>query len=131
MPELLRPVLPDSSIYIQLLRAGRDPKKELTEAFGLSRLLVCQVVRCEVLRGMVRPDSRTRLSLYFDLLLPVTINRQVWWATEDLAWRLDRAGKVLPLADLIIAACALRVGAAVLTNDKHFALIPQLQLASW
>ena len=127
----MRPVLPDSSVYIQLLRTGRDPKKELAEAFGLRRLMVCSVVRCEVLRGMVRPEPKTRLSLFFDLLLPVVINRRVWRATEDLAWQLDREGKVLPLPDLIIAACALRVGAAVLTNDQHFALIPQLHLASW
>ena len=93
--------------------------------------MVCSVVRCEVLRGMVRPEPKTRLSLFFDLLLPVVINRRVWRATEDLAWQLDREGKVLPLPDLIIAACALRVGAAVLTNDQHFALIPQLHLASW
>lgn len=127
----MSPVLPDSSVYIQLLRAGRDPKKELVEAFGLRQLVVCSVVRCEVLRGIVRPESKTRLGLFFDLLLPVAINRRVWRATEDLAWQLDRAGKVLPLPDLLIAVCALRAGAAVLTNDKHFALIPQLQLASW
>ena len=92
----MRPVLPDSSVYIHLLRTGRDPKKELAEAFGLRRLMVCSVVRCEVLRGMVRPEPKTRSSLFFDVLLPVVIHRRVWRATQDLAWPPSRGGQVQP-----------------------------------
>lgn len=124
-------VLVDSSIYIDLLRTRRDPSRELLEAFGDTNLAGCGIVRCEVMRGVIRPVVREQLSSYFDLIVQVQTRDSVWRATEELAWKLDRAGKVLPLADLIIAVCALHAGAALLTNDKHFALIPQLQLASW
>ncbi len=124
-------VLVDSSIYIGLLREGRNPVLELEGAFGGTNLVGCNVVRCEVLRGIVRPELKTRLSKFFDVLIHVPTDHRVWRATEDLAWRLDRAGKCLPLPDLIIAVCALRVDAAVLTNDAHFAMVPQLKLASW
>ncbi len=80
---------------------------------------------------MVRPQEKADLAAFFDLLVHVPMDHHAWRDTEEMAWQLDRAGKVLPLPDLIIAVCALRAGAAVLTNDKHFALIPQLQLASW
>ncbi len=124
-------VLVDSSIYIGLLRTGRNPAHVLAAAFPSAELLGCSVVRCEVLRGVVRPDSKAQLTSFFDLMAEVETNEIIWRATEDLAWQLDRAGRVIPLPDLLIAVCALRAGAAVLTNDKHFALIPQLQLASW
>lgn len=124
-------VLVDSSIYIGLLRAGRSPVLELEETFKSTDLVGCSVVRCEVLRGVIALPARAQLASFFDLLVHVATDHRVWRATEDLAWQLDRAGKVVPLTDLIIAVCALRAGAALLTNDKHFALIPQLQLASW
>ncbi len=41
---------------------------------------------------------------------------------------LDRRGAVLPLTDLIIAACALWAGAAVITSDEHFRRVPGLEV---
>jgi len=124
-------VLVDSSVYIHLLRRGQDPVEELSGRFEATEIVGCDLVRCEVLRGVIRPKARAYLASFFDLLIHVTMDHRAWEETEELAWRLDRAGKVLPLTDLIIATCALRSGAAVLTRDHHFSLVPQLQLASW
>lgn len=124
-------LLVDSSVYIQLLRAGRDPVSELAGAFDVTEIVGCSVVRCEVLRGMVRPKAKAHLASFFDLLVYIATDHRVWQATEALAWELDRAGKVLPLTDLVIAVCARQAGAAILTNDRHFEMIPGLRLASW
>ncbi len=59
------------------------------------------------------------------------MDHRVWQETERLAYQLDRAGSVLPLTDIIIATCALHARATLLTNDAHFAMVPQLQVASW
>lgn len=48
----------------------------------------------------------------------------VWQTTSELAWQLDRQGKVLPIQDIHIAACALAINAVVLTYDAHFHEIP-------
>ena len=124
-------VLVDSSIYIHLLRTGADAVAELTDRFEATELVGCDLVRCEVLRGIIRPKAKAYLTDFFDLLVHVTMDHLAWRETEELAWRLDRAGNVLPLTDLIIAACALRAGAAVLTRDRHFEMIPKLRLAVW
>ncbi len=124
-------VLVDSSIYIQLLRAGKDPVRELAGSFEITEIVICSVVRCEVLRGMIRPKAKSHLASFFDLLVHVATDHRVWHATEELAWQLDREGKVLPLSDLIIAVCAQAAGATVLTKDSHFQMVPRLQLASW
>ena len=124
-------VLVDSSVYIYLLRTGTDPVAALAERFDVTQLVGCDIVRCEVLRGIIRPKARADLAIFFDLLIHVTMDHRAWQATEDLAWRLDRAGQVLPLTDVIIAVCALRAGASVLTRDPHFERVPQLPLAEW
>ncbi len=124
-------VLVDTSVYIRLLRARLDPVAELVQRFDSTEIVGCDLVRCEVLRGMIRTEERADLAAFFDVLVHAPMDRRAWRATEELAWKLDRAGNVLPLPDLIIAVCALHAGAALLTNDKHFSLIPQLRLASW
>ncbi len=124
-------VLVDSSIYLHLLRAGADPVAELAERFEATDIVGCDLVRCEVLRGIVRPKAKAYLTEFLDLLVHVTMDHRAWRDTEALAWELDRAGKVLPLTDVIIAVCALRADAAVLTLDRHFESIPKLRLAAW
>lgn len=124
-------VLVDSSIYIDLLRAGFDPIAALAERFDADELATCDIVRCEVLRGMVHPKARAELAAFFDLLVHVDLDHRAWRQTEDLAWKLDRAGKTLPLTDLIIAVCAFRADAEVLARDRHFSMISQLRLAKW
>lgn len=124
-------VLVDSSVYIELLRAGKDPVSELARSFDVTEIAGCSVVRCEVLRGMIRPKAKAHLASFFALLVHVATDHHIWQATEDLAWQLDRQGKVLPLTDIVIAACALRVNATVLTNDGHFEMVPRLQVQSW
>jgi predicted nucleic acid-binding protein len=124
-------VLVDSSIYIHLLRGGFDPAAALADRFNPAELVTCDIVRCEVLRGIVRPGSRQDFANFFDLLVHVTMDGRAWRDTEELAWRLDRAGRTLPLTDLIIAVCAFRAEAEVLTRDRHFQLVPELRLAQW
>ena len=124
-------VLVDSSVYIQLLRADKDPVRALAQAFEVTEIVGCDVVRCEVLRGVIRPKAKAHLAAFFDLLIHIPTDHRVWSATEALAWQMDRKGDVVPLTDLLIAVCAMRAGAAVLTNDRHFARVPRLQLASW
>ncbi|OYV06897.1 MAG: hypothetical protein CFE26_03850 [Verrucomicrobiales bacterium VVV1] len=56
----------------------------------------------------------------------VPTNASLWDEVWQLAWKLDRQGKVLPLQDIVIACCANRAGAAVMTTDRHFDLIDGL-----
>ena len=124
-------VLVDSSIYVHLLRAGSDPVAQLAERFEVTELVACDVVRCELLRGIIRPKERADLTMFFDLLVHLTMDHRAWQETEDLAWRLDRTGNILPLTDLMIAVCAFRAGAELLTRDPHFKMIPRLRLVEW
>ncbi|PZR79204.1 MAG: hypothetical protein DLM52_01450, partial [Chthoniobacterales bacterium] len=118
-------------VYMHLLRGGFDPAAALAGRFVAAELVSCDIVRCEVLRGIVRPKARQQLAAFFDLLVHVRMDQEAWQRTEELAWRLDRAGATLPLTDLIIAVCAFRADAEILTRDRHFQMVPSLRLAEW
>lgn len=121
-------VLIDSNVYIDLLRQRRDPVRELGARFDLTDIACCGIVRAEVLRGVQGPKLRDALSRFFSITQMIGTTERLWEQTWQLAWQLDRQGRVLPLTDIIIAACALSTGAAVMTRDAHFSQIPDLRV---
>ncbi len=122
-------VLPDSNIYISALRAGVDPFAQFTEeGFAEREFVTCGMVVLEVTRGIRDPNMLRRIRERFAVMLYQPTNNQTWERAAQLGWSLDRRGVVLPAHDLIIAACALQVDAALLTADAHFQAIPGLRV---
>lgn len=121
-------VLADSSIFITLLKTRRDPVTELTSRIELTDLATCGMVRFEVVRGIALPKARARLESFFDVMQNVITDNKLWEDACELGWQVTRKGNNMPAQDIIIAACALRVDAAVLTHDGHFDHIPGLRV---
>ena len=122
------PVLADSSFYIRLLRQGQDPLPALTLAAETRDLVICGVVRCEVGRALRPARVRQQFCAFWDVMINVPTDNRLWGEVEQTLWDLDRQGTVLPLTDVVIACCAQRVGAVVLTHDHHFQQIPGLRV---
>jgi len=121
-------LLVDSTVYIDLLRARKDPAEVLWPWVARDELVACGVVRCEVLRGIVARKVLDRMKSLFEVLPTLRTDETTWDRTAELAWSLDRRGIVLPVTDLVIAACAMRAGAAVVSTDEHFGRVPNLQV---
>lgn len=121
-------ILVDSNVYIDLMKHGRDPVSTLGDWVGSSELVTCGMVRLEVLRGLKQPKARQRISSFMDIMINVRTDAAFWPDATDLAWQLDRQGKVIPGTDIIIAACALQTSAAVMTSDAHFRAIDGLSV---
>ncbi len=123
-------ILPDSNVYIGALRVGEDPFLSFANCIDERELefATCGMVMVEVCRGLRDPGLLKRFRDRFAVMIFLPTTSQVWERASHLAWSLDRQGKVLPAPDLIIAACALHAGAAVLTADAHFQSIPGLQV---
>jgi predicted nucleic acid-binding protein len=121
-------ILVDSNVFIDLMRHGQDPIKTLLNAYESTDLVTCGVVRAEVLRGIKSIKARDRLDGFFSVMRFADLSSSAWDETWNLAWKLDRKGRVLPLTDIAIAVCALRSGAWVLTSDAHFDQIPSLEV---
>lgn len=124
------PVLADSSYYIQLLREARDPLRSLALAAATRDVAICGVIRCEVGRGIRYKKVLQRFHNAWDVMINVPTDNRIWEDAEAMLWQLDRSGVILPLPDLVIAACAKRIGAVVLTYDKHFQHIPGVRAVS-
>lgn len=121
-------ILIDSCIYIEHLRAGRDPAQVFAPYAQRHDLATCGVIRCEVIRGMRTPKARRALADYMDCLLYIPTLNNVWEAAEEVLWQTDRAGFKIPVTDALIAVCAMKTGGAVLTKDHHFKAIPGLRV---
>lgn len=122
------PVLADSSFYIRMMRMGRDPLEALAKYARTQDLAVCGVVQCEVGRALRSPSIHRRFHLFWDSLIQIPTDKTLWHEVENLLWNLDQAGRIIPLPDAIIACCAIRIRATVLTWDNHFWNIPNLHV---
>jgi predicted nucleic acid-binding protein len=123
---VVKPVLADSSWYIGRLRAGVDPLQELDAIAQTREIAVCGVVRIEVGRGLQQERVLRTFQAYWDVMHYVPTDNQLWEEVEILSWTLGRRGVHPPLPDLVIACCALKIEAVVLTLDRHFHAIPGL-----
>lgn len=119
-------VLIDSNFYIDHLRAGRNPFRELAAVGEEWELFTCGMVMLEVLRGVRDRAQLAKFEASFSLMNFLPTTNPVWAKAQQLAWHLDRQGITIPAQDHLIAACALRAGIAVLTADGHFQHVPGL-----
>lgn len=119
-----RPVLVDSSWYIQQTRAGHDVLRALSFVAESRDIATCGLVMSEVGRGVKEQKHLDRFRAAWAVMLYVDSNIKRWEETMEFAWTLDRRGIVLPVQDIHIAVCARHIGAVVLTYDAHFQMIP-------
>lgn len=121
-------VMIDSNVFIDLMKRHRDPAPLLYLWAGVRNLAICGMVRVEVLRGVKSPKAYALLNDFMDVMVNVPSTNRLWEQAVALAWKLDRKGLVIPGTDVVIAACALEIGAAVMTSDAHFSKIEGLRV---
>jgi len=129
MNDLREAVLVDSAVYIDRLRAGHDIRQELMPYLANGMLFNCGVVRAEVIRGFKDSRLKSEMTAFFNIIPEVPTTSRFWQQVAELGWVLDRTiGGHRPLTNLIIARCAMQVGAVLISPDKHFLDIPGLKI---
>ncbi len=96
------------------------------------QILLSPIVEGELRAGlhdpMVKPGDRTVTLAFIDAprvrRLVITGATAVRWAS--IRFGLRRAGHMLPINDVWIAASAMEHGLPVVTSDAHFLEIPQI-----
>ena len=122
-------LLVDSSFYIDRLRRGLDPLEELAAASESFEIITCGVVIIEVCRGLRLEKARQRFERAFSTMIMVPTTPRLWYKTMELAWKLDRTGKIMQVTDLTIAACAMEVDATVVSLDSDYLRVPGLTVS--
>jgi predicted nucleic acid-binding protein len=113
-------ILVDSSTYIDIMRGGQDPRRELMPYMRAASLYNCGIVRAEVLRGIKQPRELADMEEFFNIVPEVPTDPKLWQEVSQMGWKLGRKGNWPPVNDLAIAACAMRVGATLISPDRHF-----------
>ncbi len=121
-------VLVDSNVFINLMKHRGDPAPWLYRWAGIRNLAICGMVRVEVLRGVKSPKAYRSLNDFMNVMVNIPASNRLWDEAAALAWKLDRQGLVIPGTDVVIAASAMMIGAAVLTSDAHFKRIEGLRV---
>jgi tRNA(fMet)-specific endonuclease VapC len=99
------------------------------------RLGTCLPVLCEVEAGLrqVRHKVKYRRNLNHLLvqlrLWPVDLNTARIYG--DLYMQVRRRGRVLSQVDIMIAALARQMKLTILTTDRDFEALPDIQTADW
>jgi predicted nucleic acid-binding protein len=116
------PVLVDSSLWVHQLRKGGDTaKRDRVNALLTSgEAAWCPPVRLELWRGVTSDAERKILRRYEALLPSYEIVPDIWDRAMQLADRGRSAGLTVPVADLLIYACARLNGLEVAHDDSHF-----------
>ena len=116
------PVLVDSSLWVHQLRKSGDPAKRdrVNALLESGEAAWCPVVRLELWRGVTNDAERKTLRRYEALLPDYEISAEVWTRSMQLADRAWASGVTVPLADLLICACATIHALEVAHDDTHF-----------
>ena len=122
-------VIVDSSLWVHQLRKSGDPAKRnrVNALLENGEAAWCPAVRLELWRGVTNDAERKTLRRYEALLPEYEISADVWARAVQLADRARTSGVTVPLADLLIFACATVHGVGVAHDDVHFETLAKLE----
>lgn len=120
-------VIVDSSAWIQFFRKGDDTvSKAVDGLLEEERAVLCGVVEAEILQGLC-PKEREEVADLFDALPYLETGRHDFVRAGERLGELRRAGVTIPLTDAVIGALCSRHGVVLLTTDKHFDHVPEVE----
>ena len=120
-------VMVDTTAWITYFRTGTcDICDRLDLLLARRRAGLCGVVELELLQG-IRPAERDHVVGLLDVLPFFPADRACFRAAGDISNTLRRRGVTIPSTDCLIAAICLRNDLKLLTLDRHFDQLPEVQ----
>ncbi len=116
-------ILVDTSVLIDYARRW-DAK--LAALVPLLPLVVCGVVRAELLAGARDLRHRAQLLMLLNSFLPMPIPDSIWDTVGDNLNALRTSGVTIPFADAIIATVAIVNDIELWARDAHFTLVQRV-----
>jgi predicted nucleic acid-binding protein len=129
----------DTNVISHLMRHESVVEHRLIQAALTDSIALSVVSHSETVYGLRRmPAGRRRRSLEreYERLLPLLgrmleVTRPIAETQARIKADLEGRGILLPQNDLWIAATALGAGLTLVTNDSHFAAVPDLRTVNW
>lgn len=121
----------DTNVYINAFFKSGLPRDEFEKFFSLYEIVVCPIVKHELLLGTIHPKTKRTLERFFDSCEVLEApSKKIWEATttimKTLGWRENRQQN-----DVLIALTAKNEGATLITYDGHFEKLRKLIDFDW
>lgn len=114
-------VFVDTCVWASFFAKPSSPEKRAVDRLiDQDRVALCGPILAEVLLGFRRKDQADWIGSRLLASHYVELTPTDWRTAADLGRTLAANGHRLPLTDLIVAAIARRLSAAVYSSDPHF-----------
>lgn len=122
-----RLVLIDSSAWISYLVRPKEEGEKIDALLGEHRVAINAVIRLEILTGARDERQYRELEGSFEGLHFLELIPEVWRKAERMRFRLSQRGRVVPVADVLVASSALIYDCELLHRDRHFDQIARVE----
>jgi len=122
----------DTNIVIALLNgdSGIDQQLRLVADVSLPSIALGELYFGAAHSG--RPEANAaRIDDFAETCTVHRVDAQTARQYGHIKAELQRRGRPIPENDIWIAACALQPGMILITRDKHFALVYDLEIEAW
>lgn len=113
-------ILADTNIFIDF---WNNPTEDLKNVFIKEDVVICGVVRAELLHGAVSAKDFANITTMLEAFDEFNLEIPDWQILGDNLYNLRKKGISIPFSDAIIATIALKHSIPIWTGDKHFLLI--------
>lgn len=121
-------VIIDTSLWIEYFK-GSAPNAAFVEQLVVEeRAITTGLILAELLQGIRSEREGQTIAEVFDGLPTLEMTTDIWKAAGYRACALRRQGITVPLSDVALGALASEHRVLIFSLDKHFDLIPDIQL---
>lgn len=127
----MRKILLDTNAYTRLFLNDESVLEELSKA---DTIYMSTIVLGELLAGFKGGNKeRINNNLLEEFLAKpqvetILVSKETAQIFGEIKYKLVRSGNPLPINDVWIAACAIEMGAVIITYDKHFLKIKEARV---
>lgn len=88
-----------------------------------NQALLCGVVISEIVQGIKAVKEQKIVKEVFRGIPYIEMDRTCWEEASNIALKLHKKGKIVPLTDIFMATFAIHYELEIFTFDKHFEFI--------
>lgn len=116
-------ILADSNVFIDF---WKRPTRELIETFSSEDVVICGIVRSELMHGARSSSDLRRIGKALDGFEELTLEESDWVILGRQLYEFRTHGITVPFPDAIIALLAMKNDVPLWTKDKHFSLMKRI-----
>lgn len=109
--------------WVDFFRGRADIVKPVKMLIASNQALLCGVVISEIVQGIKAVKEQEIVKEAFRGIPYIEMDRTCWEEASNIALKLHKRGKIVPLTDIFMATLAIHYELEIFTFDKYFEFI--------